>query len=60
MSVINIFALHIFSLLQVNELSSQLERQQQEVLSLTQSLTGVKQEKDTLEQELGELVRIVA
>lgn len=38
---------------------SQLEAQQQEVLTLQQSLTTVKQEKDTLEQELGGLVRFM-
>lgn len=38
-------------------MNSQLEGKQQEVLALQQSLTTVKQEKDTLEQELGGLVR---
>lgn len=34
-----------------------MEKQQQEVLTLQQSLTTVKKEKDTLEQDLGVLVR---
>lgn len=38
---------------------SQLEAQQQEVLTLQQSLTTAKQEKDTLEHELGDLVRLM-
>lgn len=46
-------------MLKVAELNSQLEGKQQEVLSLQQSLNTVKQEKDTLEQELGGLVRTV-
>ena len=47
-------------LLQVSELSSQLEDKQQEVSSLQQSLTTAKQLKDTMEQELGGLVSSVA
>uniref|UniRef100_A0A8D3B403 CAP-Gly domain containing linker protein 1 n=1 Tax=Scophthalmus maximus TaxID=52904 RepID=A0A8D3B403_SCOMX len=42
----------------VSELSSHLEGQQKEVLSLQQTLTSEKQLKDTLEQELGVLVRL--
>uniref|UniRef100_A0A7N9AN25 CAP-GLY domain containing linker protein 1a n=1 Tax=Mastacembelus armatus TaxID=205130 RepID=A0A7N9AN25_9TELE len=41
----------------VNDLNTQLEGQQQEVLTLQQRLTTVEQEKDTLEKELVGLER---
>uniref|UniRef100_A0A8C2X9S7 CAP-Gly domain containing linker protein 1 n=1 Tax=Cyclopterus lumpus TaxID=8103 RepID=A0A8C2X9S7_CYCLU len=44
----------------VSELNSQLEGQQQEVLTLQQSLTTVQQEKDALEKELGGLKQRLA
>lgn len=39
-------------------MSSELEGKQQEVVSLQESLTTVQQEKDTLNQELGDLVSL--
>lgn len=43
--------------LQVSELSSELDTKQQEVASLQRSLTAAQQEKDTVEQTLASLVR---
>ena len=54
-----LFCPFLLYVLKVGELNSLLEAQQQEVVSLQQNLTTVKQEKDSLEQELGGLVRLI-
>lgn len=42
---------------QVSQLSSELDSRQEEVVSLQRSLTAAQQEKDTVEQTLASLVR---
>lgn len=42
----------MWRMLQVSDLSAQLEGKQQEVVSLQQSLSAARQEKDTVEIEL--------
>lgn len=52
------FCLHLpHCVLQVSELSSELDTKQQEAASLQRSLTAAQQEKDTVEQTLASLVR---
>lgn len=45
-------------ILQVSELSSELDTKQQDVVSLQKSLAAAQQEKDNLEQALASLVRV--
>lgn len=56
-SFVFLFALALF-VLQVNELSSQLDTKQQEVISLQRSFTAAQEENNNLEQTLTSLVRV--